>query len=111
MVSEVTLDRMASLRLDVPENFDFRSPDDWPRWKKRFEQFRLAPGLVGESKQRQISTLLYCLSGDAEDVLGRFSYQQTLHRKRGRSTTKYWRNWKVQRNIIFERARFNNEIN
>ena len=59
---------MASLRLEVPENFDFRSPDDWPQWKKRFQQFRLASGLAGEGQQ--ISTLLYCLGGEAEDMLG-----------------------------------------
>ena len=61
---------MASLRLDVPEQFDFRSPDDWPRWKNRFEQFCLASGLASESEARQISTLLYCLGEDSEDVLG-----------------------------------------
>ena len=61
--------KMASLHLQVPEHFDFRSPDDWPRWKKRFEQFHLTSGLVSESETRQISALLYCLGGDAEDVL------------------------------------------
>ena len=49
---------MASLHLEVTENFDFRSPDDWPRWKKRFQQFRLASGLADEGEERQISTII-----------------------------------------------------
>ena len=30
---------MASIRLAPPEPFDFSKPDEWPRWKRRFEQF------------------------------------------------------------------------
>ena len=37
-------------------------------WKRRFEQFRLASGLSGESDNRQVSTLLYCKGEDAEDI-------------------------------------------
>ena len=36
---------------------------------KRFEQFSLAYELVSEDKERQISTLLYCLDKEAK-VLG-----------------------------------------
>ena len=60
---------MASLRLQPPPQFDFKNPDEWPRWIRRFEQFRLASGLSAESDDRQISTLLYCMGEDAEDTL------------------------------------------
>ena len=60
---------MASLQLQPPDNFDFKKPDEWQRWKRRFEQFRSASGLSVESEERQISTLLYCLGQDAEEVL------------------------------------------
>ena len=50
---------MANLRLSPPDCFD--KPDEWHRWKRRFEQFRLASGLSSEDDKRQISTLLYCL--------------------------------------------------
>ena len=66
---EIRLRTMAALQLKVPEPFDFKKPEEWPRWKKRFEQFRIASGLGEESDQRQISTLLYCLGEEADDVL------------------------------------------
>ena len=60
---------MARLQLQPPEQFDFKNPDEWPRWSKRFEQFRVASGLSDESDTRQVCTLLYCLGNEAEDVL------------------------------------------
>eukprot|EP00731_Ephydatia_muelleri_P036195 Em0214g1a len=48
---------------------DFTEADAWPRWKKRFEQFRVASGLCNEDESRQVSTLLYCLGEGAEEVL------------------------------------------
>ena len=71
MVSEVRvrLWTMASLQLKPPEPFDFKKPDEWPRWSKRFEQFWVASGLSSESDTRQVCTLLYCLGTEAEDVL------------------------------------------
>ena len=60
---------MASVRLQPPSSFDFKTPDEWPRWKRRFEQFRLASGLSAEDDDRQVSTLLYCMGEDAEDTL------------------------------------------
>ena len=31
---------LANLHIKTPDNFDFKQPDNWPKWKKRFEQFR-----------------------------------------------------------------------
>ena len=39
---------MATYRLTPPAPFPFKSPDEWPQWKKRFEQFRTASGLAAE---------------------------------------------------------------
>ena len=54
---------MASIRLQPPSPFDFRTPDEWPHWKQRFEQFHQASVLTAEDNSRQISTLLYCMGG------------------------------------------------
>ena len=98
---------MANVRLQPPDNFDFKRPDEWQRWIRRFEQFRLASGLSAESDERQVSTLLYCLGQDAEEVLvstgvtieERKTYSEVLH--------KFEQFFKVRKNTIFERARFN----
>ncbi len=98
---------MASLSLEVPENFDFRSPDDWPRWKKRFQQFHLTSGLADEGEGRQISTLLYCLGGEAEDVLGSTNITEDERKQYSKVLEKFDSHFQVRRNLIFERARFN----
>ena len=98
---------MASIRLEPPERFDFKNPDDWPRWKRRFEQFRNASGLAGEDELRQVSTLLYCLGEAADDVLTSTNINEE-ERQRYRSVlAKLDDYFKVRRNVIFERARFN----
>ena len=58
--------KLASIQL---EPFNFAKPDEWPRWKSRFERFRSASGLSEEDDKRKFSTLLYCLGQDADDVL------------------------------------------
>ena len=60
---------MASVRLQSPDSFDFQAPDEWTKWKRHFENFRSASGLSAEDEPRQVSTLLYCMGEEADDVL------------------------------------------
>ena len=60
---------MAGIRLNPPEHFDFSKPDEWPKWKKRFEHYRSASGLKAEEDPRQVDTLLYCMGEEADSVL------------------------------------------
>ena len=98
---------MAQLRLEPPEPFNFRNPDDWPRWKRRFEQFRVASGLASDDALKQVNTLLYCLGEEAEGVLT--STNATADERKVYDTVvgKFDAFFKVRRNVIFERARFN----
>ena len=70
---------MASIRLQQPEPFDFKAPDTWPKWKRRFEQFRVASGLSTADAERQVNTLLYSMGEEADDVL--YPPQTSLQRK------------------------------
>lgn len=101
---------MASLCLQPPAPFDFRTPDEWPRWKRRFEQFRLASGLSTDDSEKQVSTLLYCMGEDAEDTL--ISTNVTADERKDYSAVlgKFDSFFKVRRNIIFERTKFNRRI-
>ena len=58
-----------TVQLKPPSPFPFHRPDEWQKWRRRFEQFREASGLSTESQQRQISTLLYTMGEEAEDTL------------------------------------------
>ena len=96
-----------AIRLDPPGNFNFIEPDSWPKWKVRFTQFRLASGLSTATATRQVSTLLYCLGEEGVSVLSstditageRESYETVMN--------KLDTYFKVRKNVIYERARFN----
>ena len=98
---------MATIRLETPEAFDFKNPDDWARWKARFEQFRLASGLSTESETRQVSTLLYCIGQDADNVLTSTNISDDDRKKYTSVMAKFEEFFKVRKNTIYERARFN----
>ena len=99
---------MAQLRLDPPEPFNFRAPEDWPRWKRHFQQFHVASGLVDDrSAEKQVSTLLYCLGEEAEAVLASTNIREEERRSYDTVVSKFEDFFKVWRNVIFERARFN----
>ena len=98
---------MAQIRLQPPDPFNFRSPDDWPRWKRRFQQFREALGLSEEAATKQIGTLLYCLGEEADAV---FSLTNPTAEERGNYDNilaKFDSFFQVRKNVIYERTRFN----
>ena len=75
--------------LKAPENFDFSKPDLWSKWKRRFEQFASASGLDKEDQARHISTLLYCLGEEADDVLSSTNISAEDRKKYDQS----WGSW------------------
>ena len=101
---------MASLRLEPPPSFPFSRPDEWPTWKRRFEQFQLASGLSTEGDICQISTLLYCMGEEAEDTLISANTTEEDRKKYTSVIAKLDTFFKVRKNVIFEHARFNGRI-
>ena len=98
---------MATIQLQPPPPFNFKTPDDWPRWRRRFGQFRVASGLGEQSAAKQISTLLYCLGEEAESVLTSTNATQDERQVYSAVMGKFDAFFQVRRNVIFERARFN----
>ena len=99
-----------SVQLKPPENFNFSKPDNWGKWKKRFEQFRVAAGLQEENEPRQVSTLLYCMGEEAESVLSSTDITDEDRKKYDAVMAKFDAFFQVRRNIIFERAKFNRRV-
>ena len=98
---------MAQIHLQPPDPFDFMCPDDWPHWKRRFEQFRSAAGLQDDSAAKQVNTLLYCLGEEAESVLISTNITEEERKDYSKVIEKFDSFFKVRRNVIFERTRFN----
>ena len=95
----------AGIHLQPPESFNFQMPDEWPRWRKRFEQF--ASGLGSKSEDQQINTLLYCLGEESDDVLTSTGVTDEERKSYKDVLGKFDSFFKVRRNVIFERALFN----
>jgi len=96
----------SGVRFQPPASFNFMSRDDWPRWRRRFQQFREASGLAAEGDTKQVSTLLYCMQ-TAEDVLTSTDITEDDKKKFDSVIAKFDSFFKVRKNVIFERARFN----
>ena len=103
--SEITM--AAGIHLQPPESFNFQTPDEWPRWRKHFEQFRIASGLGLKSEDQQINTLLYCLGEESDDVLTSTGVTDEERKSYKDILRKFDSFFKVRRNVIFERALFN----
>ena len=96
-----------NIRLQPPEPFDFTKPDNWMKWKRRFEQFRDASGLSSAAETRQVSTLLYTMGENADNVLTSTDISEENRKRYNSVIAKFDAFFKVRRNVIFERAKFN----
>jgi len=92
---------MANIHLETP-SFPFSRPDDWPTWKRRFEQYCLALGLSSEDDKSQISVLLYCMKEEAEDALIFTNISDDDRKMYDGVIAKFDAFFKVRKNIIFE---------
>ena len=98
---------MAQVLLKPPDPFNFQTPDDWPQWIARFNQFREAAGLAAESNEKQVNTLLYCMGEGVSSVLASTNITSDERKVYQKVVEKLDAFFKVRRNVIFERARFN----
>ena len=89
--------------LQHPPPFDFKAPDGWPKWKRRYLQFQEATGL---EEDRQVSTFLYCIGEEANDVLTSTNISEEDAKKFDLVVAAYF-GVRSRHNVIFERARFN----
>ena len=75
--------------------------------EKEVRTNRSASGLSDNPKQRQFSTLLYCLGETAEDVLRSTHISDNDRKKYNTVLAKFDGFFQVRKNVIFERAQFN----
>ena len=90
--------------LQHPPTFDFKAPDGWLKWKRRYLQFQEATGL---EEGRQVSTFLYCMGEEANDVLTSTNISEEDAKKFDLVVAAFDEYFGVRHNVIFERARFN----
>ena len=93
---------LTNVALQPPGKFNFANPDGWLKWKRRFQQFMSASSL-----DKHEDDLLYCLGDDADEVLTSTSITAEERKLYKGVLAKLDEFFKVRRNVIYERARFN----
>ena len=58
-------------KITAPEMFDFKKPDEWQKWIRRFDRYRMACDL---HKKVQVNTLLYAMGDAADDAMTTFMF-------------------------------------
>ncbi|RVE73710.1 hypothetical protein OJAV_G00033850 [Oryzias javanicus] len=97
---------MSRFQVPPPEKFTFTA-DDWPKWIKRFERFRIASGLETQAEENQVNALIYSMGEEAEDILVSLRLSPEEEADFHTVKTRLDAHFVARRNIIFERAKFN----
>ena len=100
----------ASFQVAIPEPFCFSRPEEWEKWSRRFERFRIASGLTLREDEVQVSTLIYAMGDQADDILHSFALSEENRKSYQMVKSKFDDHFVKRRNVIFERAKFNRLI-
>ncbi|GFN90987.1 Pol polyprotein [Plakobranchus ocellatus] len=94
--------------LPPPKPFDGTS-ELWPRWRARFQRFRLYSGLSNKPEDEQVGTLLYSMGDIADDILSvvRLDEAKATYNEKLSALDGYFNS---KKNTIFARARFNRRV-
>ncbi|KAJ8871776.1 hypothetical protein PR048_028116 [Dryococelus australis] len=88
-------------------SFDFRRPEEWGSWFKRFQRYRLMSGLSEKCGEIQVSALTYILGQDAEDVMNGFNLSDEESASYEVAVKRFESHFIPKRNLIYKRAKFN----
>ena len=105
-------------KFDPPESLLFDQPSKWPEWRERFARYRIASKLHREDGEIQVSTLIYSMGRQAENIYKSFKFEapaaapeavpNPLNPKDDYATVlaKFETYFVPKRNTIHERAKF-----
>ncbi|UYV78305.1 hypothetical protein LAZ67_16000911 [Cordylochernes scorpioides] len=98
-------------QIQPPETFDFSTPNEWPKWKKRFERYLVVSGMKKKEEADKIDLFMYLMGDRADDIFRTFKFEKEEEATRIDSVLKAFdSHFCVRKNIIYERAKFNSRI-
>ncbi|KAL1281458.1 hypothetical protein QQF64_000261 [Cirrhinus molitorella] len=106
----VSVPPSATFTIQPPEPFNFAKPQEWEKWIRRFERFRLASNLHVSSQANQVNTLIYCMGDEADDVLRGQPLSEAQRHEYETVKETFNRFFVPKKNVIYERARFNQRV-
>ncbi|UYV68297.1 K02A2.6-like [Cordylochernes scorpioides] len=58
------------------ETFDFSTPNEWPKWRKRFERYLVVSGMKKKEEADKIDLLMYLMGDRADDIFRTFRFEK-----------------------------------
>jgi len=98
---------MATYQVAAPESFVFSHPAEWSKWIRRFERFRIVSGIEKQSEEAQVNTLIYSMGDQADEIFRSFRLSDEDAKKYSVVKAKFESHFVKKRNVIYERAKFN----
>ena len=92
-----------------PSKFSFKS-SEWARWIRRFERFRIATELDKKEEAKEANALIYNMGDEADDIIASFGLSEQVMKSYETVRNRFENHFIAQRNVIFERAKFNVRI-
>ncbi|CAG5992962.1 unnamed protein product [Menidia menidia] len=100
----------ATFTIKPPEPFDFAKPQEWEKWIRRFERFRVASNLNNSTDANQVNTLVYCMGDEADNVLRGLDLTDVHRQRYDAVKSAFDRHFVPRKNVIYERAKFNKRV-
>ncbi|UYV79219.1 hypothetical protein LAZ67_17001575 [Cordylochernes scorpioides] len=98
-------------QIQPPETFDFSTPNEWPKWRKRFERYLVVSGMKKKEEAEKIDLFMYLMDNRADDIFRTFKFEKEEEATKIDSVLKAFdSHFCVRKNIIYERAKFNLRI-
>uniref|UniRef100_A0AAV2KQF7 ribonuclease H n=1 Tax=Knipowitschia caucasica TaxID=637954 RepID=A0AAV2KQF7_KNICA len=98
-------------KFNPPESFPFDRPTEWSDWKQRFQRFRVATRLNKEDGEVQVSSLIYAMGPEAENIFKAFTFAEDADKEKFDVVLgKYDEYFYPKRNVIHERACFHQRV-
>ena len=72
---------MATHTIAPPAPLNFKNPEEWPKWIRRFERYRISIELNEKDEVLQINTMIYCMGDEADDIVMSFTFAEGDEKK------------------------------
>ncbi|UYV76722.1 K02A2.6-like, partial [Cordylochernes scorpioides] len=98
-------------QIQPPETFDFSTPNEWPKWRERFERYLRVSGMKKKEEADKIDLFMYLMGDRTDDIFRTFKFEKEEEATKIDSVFKAFdSHFCVRKNIIYERAKFNKRI-
>ncbi|UYV83981.1 hypothetical protein LAZ67_X000778 [Cordylochernes scorpioides] len=63
-------------QIQPPETFEFSTPNEWPKWRKRFERYLVVNGMKKKEEADKIDLFMYLMADRTDDIFRTFKFEK-----------------------------------